>query len=104
MSYARIAMIHFQPGTDLDALVASVKPQLLAMLREQPGFVSYAMVRTDASTASTTAVTMWETREQAEQGVLHAEQCNCEAVGSAIASVEASFGEVIIQEHAQIVA
>src|SRR6516165_1786551 len=26
MSYARIAVIHFQPGTDADAIIASVKP------------------------------------------------------------------------------
>ena len=48
MSYMRIAVIHFQPETDAAALLASVKPQLLEMLRQQTGFVSYAMVRTDA--------------------------------------------------------
>ena len=100
MSYARIAVIHFQPGTDADALVASVKPRLLAMVSEQPGFLSYAMVRTGASTV--TAITMWETRDQAEQGILLAEQFNRDAVGSAIASVDASSGEVMIQEHAHI--
>jgi hypothetical protein len=100
MSYARIAVIHLQPGTDTDATIASVKPRLLEMLRKQSGFVSYAMIRTNSSTV--TAVTTWASREQAEQGMLLAEQFNREAVGSAIASVEASFGEVIIQEHARI--
>jgi heme-degrading monooxygenase HmoA len=100
MSYARIAMIHFQPGTDLDALISSVKPRLLQMLREQAGFVDYAMIQTNA--ASVAAVTTWETREQAERGVALAEEFNREAAGSAIAAVEASLGEVLIQEHAHI--
>jgi ethanolamine utilization microcompartment shell protein EutL len=97
MSYARIAVIHLQRATDADAMIASVKPALLEMLRKQPGFVSYAMIRT--STSTVTAVTIWEAREQAEQGVLLAEQFNRDGVGSAIAAVEASFGEVIIHEH-----
>jgi hypothetical protein len=83
MSYARIAVIHFQPGTDADAIIASVKPGCWK-LRKQPGFVSYAMIRTNASTV--TAITTWEAREQAKQGVLLAAQFNREAVGSAIAS------------------
>jgi heme-degrading monooxygenase HmoA len=100
MSYMRIAVIHFQPETDADALLASVKPRLLEMLRQQTGFVSYAMVGTDASTV--TAITMWETREQAERGVQLAEKFNQEAAGSAIASVDASMGEVIIEEHTRV--
>ena len=91
MSYARIAVIHFQPGTDADALVASIKPHLVETLHEQPGFVSYAMARTDSSTV--TAITMWEACDKAEHGVLHAEEFNRNAVDSALASVESSFGE-----------
>jgi hypothetical protein len=32
MSNMRMAVIHFQPETDADALLASVKPRLLEMI------------------------------------------------------------------------
>ena len=67
------------------------------MLRQQTGFINYTLVRTGEHTV--TAVVTWETREQAEEGFKRAEEFNRQVAG--IVSVDASFGEVILEEHAK---
>ncbi len=66
MAYARAGFYTAKPGA-LDDLLVKAEAELVPQTRQQPGFLRYFTVRTgDDALAS---VTVWQSKEQAEQAV-----------------------------------
>jgi heme-degrading monooxygenase HmoA len=98
MPYARAAIVRLKQSGDLDEVVHRVQDRV-AMLRQEPGFLSYTAIQTHAD--EVIAITLWESREQAEAGSHTSEQWNRQNVASLLESTEAFLGAVLIHEVAQ---
>jgi heme-degrading monooxygenase HmoA len=66
MQYVRISIYRFKPGAADEAIRKTVTG-LLPILKGQPGFVSYGVVKTGDDAAI--ALNIWDTRAQAEAAV-----------------------------------
>ena len=97
MPYARAAIVRLKQSSDLDEVVRRVQERV-ATLRRQPGFISYTAIQTRAN--EVIALTLWQTREQAEAGARSTEQWNREHVAALFESSEAFLGEVLIHAAA----
>lgn len=97
MPFARAAVVRFKPGSDVEGVVRRVRERV-ATVRHQPGFLNYTAIKTSDDEAIT--LTLWETREQAEEGARSAERWNRENVAPLLESAEAYLGEVLIYEPA----
>ena len=98
MPYARAAIVRLKESSDLDEVIHRVQDRL-ALLRREPGFVSYTAIQTRAD--EVIAITLWESREQAEAGAHMSEQWNRQNVASMLESTEAFLGAVLIHELAR---
>jgi hypothetical protein len=63
MRHARIGIYEFKPNT-VDAIIEKARNGLWPLLRQQPGFVSYQLARTDAS--KLVSFSVYDTRVAAE--------------------------------------
>lgn len=97
MPYARAAVVRFKSGSDVAGAVQRVRERV-ATVRQQPGFINYTAIKTSDNEAI--ALTLWETREQAEEGARSADRWNRENVAPLLESAEAYLGEVLIYEPA----
>jgi heme-degrading monooxygenase HmoA len=97
MPYARAAIVRFKQSGDVDEAVRRVRERVM-LLQRQPGFISYTAIQTRAN--EVIALTLWQTREQAEAGARSTEQWNREHVAPMLESSEAHLGEVVIHEAA----
>jgi heme-degrading monooxygenase HmoA len=97
MPYARAAIVRLKRSSDLDEVVRRVRERV-ATLRQEPGFISYTAIQTRAD--EVIALTLWETREQAEAAAQRTERWNREHVAALLESTEAFLGAVLIHEGA----
>jgi heme-degrading monooxygenase HmoA len=65
MQFIYIETMKVKPGTMTETL-RKTESELLPLYRQAPGFVAYTIARTDEISA--TALSIWQTREQAEHG------------------------------------
>jgi hypothetical protein len=63
MAYVRVALDTLQPGK-AEELLARIREGLLPMLRQQPGFIAYEVIRTSEDTAA--FIHTCDTQAQAE--------------------------------------
>ena len=63
MQYTYVEIMKVQPGK-MDETLRKVETELLPLYRQAPGFVAYTIAKTDE--VSATALSIWQTREQAE--------------------------------------
>lgn len=97
MPYARAAIVRLKRSSDLEEVVQRVSERV-AMLRRQPGFISYSAIQT--SDNEVIGLTVWQTREQAESASERTDQWNRQQMGSLLESTEAFLGEVLIHQTA----
>ncbi len=97
MPFARAAIVRLKRSSDLGEVVRRVSERVRTLQRE-PGFISYTAIQTRDN--EVIALTLWQTREQAEAAVQGTEQWNREHVASMLESTEAFLGEVLIHEAA----
>jgi quinol monooxygenase YgiN len=93
MPYTRVALDRFQPGAG-DQVLARVQHGLLPLLRQQPGFVAYEVVRTGEDSAI--FIHTSETQQQAEASVQTATAWVRENLAGLIAAVETHVGELVV--------
>jgi len=93
MPYVRVALDRFQPGAG-DQVLAKVQHGLLPVLRQQPGFVAYEVIRTGADSAI--FIHTSETQQQAEASLQSVTAWVQENLAGLIAAVENHVGEVAI--------
>lgn len=91
MTYIRLALYRFQPGT-VDEVIRRGEKELLPMFREQDGFVAYEVVRTGQDTGF--AINTWSAREQAEAASARAQGWMREHFAPVLVSAETHVGEV----------
>jgi quinol monooxygenase YgiN len=91
MRHVRIAFYKLKPGT-ADAVIRKAERELLPIFRNQPGCVSYDVVKTGH--ASAISISTWETRKQAEAAAQTAAAWAQENVADMIVSVENHVGEI----------
>jgi quinol monooxygenase YgiN len=96
MPYVRIAIDDFQPGA-ADEVLNRVNEGLVPILKRQPGFLAYDVVRTGDDSAI--FINTWETRTQAEAAVQSAAQWVHDNVASRILSVETCVGELALSHR-----
>jgi len=66
MQYTYVEIITVKPG-QMDETMRKAETELLPLYRQSPGFVAYTIAKTDEISA--TALSIWETREQAEHAL-----------------------------------
>ena len=65
VQFIYIEIMKVKPGTMAETL-RKTESELLPLYRQAPGFVAYTIARTDE--VSATALSIWQTQEQAEHG------------------------------------
>jgi heme-degrading monooxygenase HmoA len=63
MQFTYVEIMKVQPG-QMDEILRKVEDELLPLYRQSPGFVAYTIAKTDE--VSATALSIWQTRQQAE--------------------------------------
>ena len=66
MHYIRIALYTFEPDT-VDEVIKQAETGMSPLFRSQPGFVAYSIIKTGETSAISLSV--WESREQAEEAI-----------------------------------
>jgi heme-degrading monooxygenase HmoA len=97
MPYARAAIVRLKRSSDLDEVVRRVREHV-ATLQRAPGFISYTAIQTRDD--EVIALTLWDTREQAEAAAQRTERWKQEQVAAMLEASEASLGAVLIHEVA----
>ena len=63
MQFTYVEIVKVKPG-NMDETLRKAEAELLPLYRQSPGFVAYTIAKTDE--VSATALSIWQTREQAE--------------------------------------
>jgi hypothetical protein len=63
MQFTYVETVKVKPG-QMDETLRKAEAELLPLYRQTPGFVAYTIAKTDE--VSATALSIWQTREQAE--------------------------------------
>jgi quinol monooxygenase YgiN len=91
MLYTRIATITVQPGK-VSEYLHLCEQDLLPRYRDLPGFVGYTVAKVGDS--ALTAISLWQTRAQAEQSVKTSDQWMKAEISKLIISVTHELGEL----------
>jgi heme-degrading monooxygenase HmoA len=94
-TYGRIGFYTFKPGS-LDPLLDKAREELPSQVRQQPGFMRYAVLRSGPDEIASLSV--WETQAQAEASAKQLVGWVQENFGSNVVSAENLVGETIIAE------
>jgi len=94
-TYGRIAFYSFKPGS-LDPLLEKAREELPAQVKQQPGFVRYAVLRSGANDIASLSV--WEIREQSEAASKQLVGWVHDNFSSDLVSAENLYGETIVAE------
>ncbi len=94
MAYVRVALDTLQPGR-AEELLSRIREGLLPLLRQQPGFVAYEVIRTSADTA--VFIHTCATQAQAEAAMQNVAAWVRENVAGVIKSVDTHLvGELAV--------
>lgn len=91
MAHARVVVYTFKAGTAGEA-VSKAEREVLPMLRNQPGFISYTIVRSGDDTA--VSFSMWDSKRQAEEANRVTGAWVQENLSRSLVSVDRHMGEV----------
>jgi heme-degrading monooxygenase HmoA len=93
MAYARIGLYTVKPDT-LDGILTRAAAELVPQTRQQPGFLRFFTIRTGED--SLVSVTVWQSKEQAEQAAERHSSWGRAAMGASLVKVDNHVGEMII--------
>jgi heme-degrading monooxygenase HmoA len=96
MKYARIAINELRSGT-INISIDRAEKELLPLFRNQPGFISYAVYRVDER--SVASVSVWETREAAENAVHLAEDWIKSSLAESMVASRVVVGELAFESE-----
>ena len=96
MSHMRIGVYQFQPGT-VDEVVKRAAEGMLPVLQQQPGFISYEIVKT--SEGAGISLSTWETAEQANAAVNVISNWVQGNIAPMVASLQNHVGEVVLSSR-----
>ena len=96
MTYVRVALDTFQPGTADEAL-RRVREQFVPLLQRQPGFLAYEIVRTGEDTAL--FIHVCETKAQAEAALQAVAGWARDNLGDMVLAVEHHIGELVFSSR-----
>ena len=96
MKYARIAINELKPGT-VNISIDRTENELLPLFRNQPGFISYAVYRVQER--SVASVSVWETREAAENAVRLADDWIKSSLPEAVVASRVVIGELAFESE-----
>jgi quinol monooxygenase YgiN len=97
MAHVRIALDTFRPGA-ADEAIRLTQQELVPLLRRQPGFIAYEIVRTGPDTAL--FIHTCATEAQAADALQRVLGWAQERLGDMIVSVERHAGEVVFSTRA----
>ncbi len=93
MPHMRIAIYQFQPEA-VDETIKRAAEGMLPIFRQQPGFISYAIVKTGDSSA--VSLSTWATSAQADAAINTAAGWVQGNIASMVVSVQNHVGEVAL--------
>ena len=91
MQYTYVEIVTVKPG-QMDDTLRKAETELLPLYRQSPGFVAYTIAKTDE--VSATALSIWETREQAEHALEVRESWMKEGTARSIDSFHNAIGSL----------
>jgi hypothetical protein len=91
MQFTYVETVKVRPG-HMDEILRKVEAELLPLYRQAPGFVAYTIAKTDE--VSATALSIWQTRQQAEHARKIREEWEKEETAAAIASFHNAVGSL----------
>ena len=98
MSYARVGMFQFQPGTS-DEVIRETQENACSYLRSLPGFLSYRAIEGDGARAA--SLSLWRSREAAEDAVRRMDDWIRQSTDTVLLSSDVFVGEVTVEEEAE---
>ena len=91
MQFTYVEIVKVKPG-QMDETLRKAEAELLPLYRQSPGFVAYTIAKTDE--VSATALSIWQTREQAEHAHKVREDWMKEGAATSIASFQNAIGSL----------
>jgi hypothetical protein len=91
MQFTTVDLVKAKPG-QMDETLRKAEAELLPLYRQSPGFVAYTIAKTDE--VSATALSIWQTREQAEHARKVREDWEREGTSTSIDSVHTAIGSL----------
>lgn len=101
MQYTRLSTYDLTKGT-FDELTGIAEKGILPMFVNQPGFVNYGLV--DAGNHKVVAISIWETREQAQNSASMAATWVKEHSADRVRLVSTTIGELALFRGAPVAA
>lgn len=92
-AHARIAFYTAKPDADLDGVLARAKDELVPLMREQPGFRRYTVLRTGPDDIA--SISGWDSEAQATEAGNRLSGWVRETMGPSLASVENHIATVV---------
>jgi hypothetical protein len=91
MQFTYVEIVKVRPG-HMDETLRKAEAELLPLYRQSPGFVAYTIAKTDE--VSATALSIWQTREQAEHARKIREDWVQEETAASIESFQNAIGSL----------
>ena len=91
MQFTYVEIVKVKPG-HMDETLRKAEAELLPLYRQAPGFVAYTIANTDE--VSATALSIWQTREQAEHARKIREDWVKEETAASIESFQNAIGSL----------
>lgn len=101
MRYTRLATYDIVKGT-FPEMTGIAKTGILPMFQKEPGFVDYGLV--DAGNNKLVAISIWETREEAQKSVTTAETWVKENVADRLHLVTSYVGDMALYHGTPVTA
>ena len=101
MRYTRLSTYEITNGT-FDELTGIVEKDLLPLFAKEPGFVDYGIV--DFGNNKAMAISIWETREQAQQSASMAASWTKDNVADKVRLVSTQIGGLALFRGAPVAA
>lgn len=99
MSFARVGMFHFQPGTT-DEVIREIQENACDYLRSLPGFISYVAIEGEGARGA--SVSVWHSREAADDATKRMDEWIRHTASHAVLiSSDVFVGEVTIEEESE---
>lgn len=101
MRYTRLSTYEITDGT-FNELTGIVETGMLPIFAKEPGFVDYGLV--DAGNHKVIAISVWETREEAQHSAALAATWVKENIGNRVRLVTTQIGELALFRGAPVAA
>jgi hypothetical protein len=91
MQFTYVETVKVKPGY-MDETLRKAEAELLPLYRQSPGFVAYTIAKTDE--VSATALSIWQTRQQAEHAHKIREDWETKGTAASIESFQNAIGSL----------